>query len=187
VIERERAPGRSRSPVTAAGPADLQRVLFDSAVTVTQFLETLTGEELVADVIDQHPTAAGAGNHLGVSAALIVTQRSAVLTGRTTALPYVYAESMYVPERLSPRSLRRLECTTDPIGRVLAASGLRPSREPVAGPIGVATATPIVAPRLGEVVWSRAYQLLIDDVPVFSISEWFFRSVLDALDRRNAA
>jgi chorismate-pyruvate lyase len=174
--------------VTSAEPADLQRVLFDHADTVTQFLETLTGEELVAEVIEQYPTAAGAGNHLAVSAALMVTQRRAVLTGRTTALPYVYAESMYVPERLSERSRRRLERTTDPIGRVLAASGLRPSREPVTGSIGAGAATsPTVAPPGPEIVWSRAYRLLIDDVPVFSICEWFFRSVLDALDRRNAA
>jgi hypothetical protein len=32
-------------------------------------------------------------------------------------------------------------------------------------------------------VWSRAYQLIIDERPVFDIREWFFRSVLEAMDR----
>ena len=34
-----------------------------------------------------------------------------------------------------------------------------------------------------DVVWSRAYQLIIDERPVFAIREWFFRSVLEAMDR----
>jgi chorismate-pyruvate lyase len=34
-----------------------------------------------------------------------------------------------------------------------------------------------------EVVWSRAYRLVIDELPVFAIREWFLRSVLEALDR----
>ena len=34
-----------------------------------------------------------------------------------------------------------------------------------------------------EFVWSRAYRLSIDELPVFAIREWFFSSVLEALDR----
>jgi chorismate-pyruvate lyase len=35
-----------------------------------------------------------------------------------------------------------------------------------------------------EVVWSRAYRLSIDGLPIFAIREWFLSSVLQALDRQ---
>ena len=38
-----------------------------------------------------------------------------------------------------------------------------------------------------EVIWARAYLLLLSDVPVFAIGEWFFGSLLDAPDRPGPA
>jgi hypothetical protein len=37
------------------------------------------------------------------------------------------------------------------------------------------------------VVWWRAYRLTIDDLPVFTIREWFFRAVQDAVERQSPA
>ena len=40
---------------------------------------------------------------------------------------------------------------------------------------------------LDEVIWVRSYLLCRHDLPVFAIREWFFASVLDALDRHGPA
>ena len=87
-------------PLTASDPSDLERTLLNSPGTVTQFLETLTGDLLIADVVRQYSVTAGTENDLGVAAGHALTHRITVLKGRTTSRPYLYAESMFVPERL---------------------------------------------------------------------------------------
>ena len=172
-------------PLTASDPSDLERTLLDSPGTVTQFLETLTGDLLIADVVRQYPVTAGTENDLGVAAGHALTHRITVLKGRTTSRPYLYAESMFVPERLPEQARAQLERTSDPIGRVLVAHGMRPGREPLPQPERVGAHAPgTVAELATEIVWSRAYRLKIDGLPVFAIREWFLRSVLDALDRQ---
>jgi chorismate-pyruvate lyase len=182
--------------VTAPGPPSLPRLLRDNPRTVTHLLEELTGEPLVADVVRQYSLPAEAGNTLGVGAGQTVTHRIAVLKGRVTSVPYVYAESAFVPARLPELARLQLEQTSDPIGRILAAHGLAYAREgsPASGPGtpgaldrvegGAAGASGASgASGVADVVWSRAYVLTIDGLPVFAISEWFFRSVEDALER----
>jgi chorismate-pyruvate lyase len=169
--------------VTASGSSSLSRLLRDNPDTVTHLLEELTGEPLVADVVRQYSMPAEAGNSLGVGAGQSMTHRIAVLKGGMTLTPYVYAESTFVPARLPEAACLQLERTSDPIGRVLAAHGLAHVREelPASG-----SGTPRVldvAAGASAVVWSRAYRLTIDDLPVFAISEWFLRSVQDALER----
>jgi chorismate-pyruvate lyase len=171
--------------VTAAELSNLQRTLLDSGDTVTHILESLTGEALVADVASQRAIVADKGNSIGVVAGEVVTLRSAVLKGRTTNLPYLYAESMFMPARLPAPVRARLERTDDPIGRVLADHGLKLTREALPPPRSLGpTAGSTVAAPASEVVWVRAYRLANDGLPVFAISEWFFRSVLHALERR---
>jgi chorismate-pyruvate lyase len=171
-------------PLMASNPTDLE-CLLDSPDTVTHFLETLTGERLVANVVRQYPLAAGTDNALGVTAGQTTTHRISVLKGCTTRVPYVYAESTFVPGRLPEAVLAQLERTSDPIGRVLVTHGLGLGREPLLPPGRVGAHAPgIDADFVSEIVWSRAYRLTIDGQPVFSISEWFLRSVLDVLDRQ---
>jgi chorismate-pyruvate lyase len=187
--------------VTAPGTPSLPRLLRHNPDTVTHLLEELTGEPLVADVRRQHSRPAEAGNTLGVGAGQTVTHRIAVLKGGVTSVPYVYAESAFVPARLPDVARLQLEQTRDPIGRILAAHGLAYVREesPASGPGppraldpiggGVAGAAGGAAGVAGaaDIVWSRAYILAMDGQPVFSISEWFFRSVEDALERSRPA
>jgi chorismate-pyruvate lyase len=170
--------------VTAPGPPSLPRRLRANPDTVTHLLEELTGEPLVADVVRQFSRPAEAGNTLGVGAGQIVTHRIAVLKGGVTSVPYVYAESAFVPARLPDVARLQLEETSDPIGRILAAHGLAYVREEstASGP-GTPRALDRVDGGAAAIVWSRAYTLTIDGVPVFAISEWFFRSVAHALER----
>jgi chorismate-pyruvate lyase len=169
--------------VTAPEPAALPRLLRDNPDTVTHLLEKLLGEPLVADVVRRCSMPAEAGNTLGVVAGQPVTHRIAVLRGGVSMVPYVYAESAFVPERLPGAARLQLERTSDPIGRVLAVHGLALVREdfPASGS-GTPRALDVAAV-VSSVVWSRVYRLTSDGLPVFAISEWFLRSVQDALER----
>jgi chorismate-pyruvate lyase len=161
--------------------SDLQRILLDSPDTVTHLLETLTGELLVADVIRQSPTRASADNNLGVTAGETIIHRAAFLKGLTTDRRYVYAESLFVSERLPEQVRSRLERTNEPIGRVLIDHRAKLEREPLAQPERLAAH---LGDYTSEVVWSRAYRLLVDGAPTFAISEWFLRAVLEAIQGR---
>jgi chorismate-pyruvate lyase len=165
------------------GSAELPRLLRDSPDSVTHLLETLTGEPLTADVLRQYSTTARAGNDLEVGVGRTITQRIVVLKGHRTGVPYVYAESVFVPERLPLQVRTELEHTSDPIGRILATRGLTLDRVGLVPP-------PEQAPHVLDavagavIVWARAYRFMRGDMVVFAIREWFFRSVNEAHDRR---
>lgn len=165
--------------VTPSDGSDLRRELLDTQDTVTHFLEMLAGESLIADVVRQELVRAGPANCLGVAAGQSVMYRIAVLKGRATELAYVYAESIFAPERLPEQVSAQLEETDDPIGRILVAHGLKLKRES----LPELEADPEVE-LVDEVVFTRAYRLMIDGSTVFAIREWFLRPALEALDRQ---
>jgi chorismate-pyruvate lyase len=115
----------------------------------------------------------------------VLTQRDAVLKGRTTNASYLYAESLFAPERLPERARVQLAETDDPIGRVLAQHAAKLAREALPRPQRAGPPDGIsIAASAADVVWARAYRLMIDGLPVFAISEWFFASVVEALECR---
>ena len=171
--------------MTASGPVDLEKILLGGPDTVTHALETLTGESLSAEVICQYPAPA-VGNTLAVTMGQSLTRRTAVLRGRPSGVPYLYAESAFVPERLPDGARHQLEHTGAPIGRVLVAHGLHLTRDPLAPPDEPHPTAAVTASGQWGIVWARAYRLRVDGAPVFAIREWFFGSVLDALDRSGA-
>jgi len=176
------------TPVTAWGSEDLRRIVLESTDTVTHLLESLTGERLEAAVISQGRMPAGSANGLGIAADRITTHRVAVLKGCRSGLPYLYAESTFLAECLPDQARAQLAQTRDPIGRILVAHGLKPLREAL--PMPAADRADVVASAAGpgcETVWARAYRLTLDDVPVFSIREWFLRPVLSALEQQPTA
>jgi chorismate-pyruvate lyase len=178
--------------VTASDSTELEHAFCHHPGTVTDLLESLTGEPLVADVVRQDPREAGRDNDLGVAPGVLVMYRAAVLKGQSTDVPYVYAESIYIPERLPDGAGRELGQTSQPIGRILAAHGLALTREPLArpevggGPVWVPVQDQDQPPPT-EIVWGRSYRLTVGGVAVFAITEWFCRSVLDALHGRPRA
>ncbi len=171
--------------LTTSSPSELRKALIDSSLTVTHLLETLTGERLVAEVVRQNQETANRDNDLGVSDGHAVTHRSAILRGCVTDLPYHYAESMFVAERLPAQVRAQLEQTSDPIGRVLVAHKLRLDRQalPPPDPFGASAPSP-VSGLASEIALSRAYRLMSDGLPVLTIREWFLRWVVEALDRQ---
>jgi len=174
-----------RSFVQAAGrprPSDLQQALLESNDTVTHFIEAITGEVIVADVIRQEALRAEPENDLGVAIGQAVTHRIAILVGFTTHLQYLYAETSFASERLPEQARAQLEVTSDPIGRVLVAHGLTPAREPLPEPEALVPGPEVEL--AGEIVFTRAYRLMIDGAPVFAIREAFLRPALVALQRQ---
>jgi chorismate-pyruvate lyase len=164
-------------------PDDLRRMLRRALAerpTVTGFLESLTGERLVADVMSQCPTASDPDDGLGVAPDRTVIRRIARLRGRG-GIPYVYADTAFLPERLPESARRRLADGDDPIGRVLVDEGLEPVRLPALGGAPWRCPDPAEPETASEVVWRRAYRLALGGRPVFAVREWFLRPVLDAL------
>jgi len=160
------------------GSPRLERWLGDATGTVTAFLEHLVGEPIDADVGLHVTTAAAPDNALGVAAGRPLLARSALLTGRRTARPYVYAESLIDPGLLSEDARRRLATSRDPIGRILGDEGLAVRREPLDGPVGVLSPAPAGRTRAtGDHLLARTYRLGVAGVPVMVITEWFLPSL----------
>ncbi len=162
---------------------DLRRMLrraLSELPTVTGFLESLTGEPLVADVMSQGPAPSDPDDGLAVPPDRTVIRRIARLRGRG-GTPYVYADTAFVPGRLPEGARRRLAHGDDPIGRVLVDEGLEPVRLPALGEAPWRCLAPAEPEATDAVVWRRAYRLALGGRPVFAIREWFLRPVLDAL------
>lgn len=162
---------------------DLRRMLrrrLAELPTVTGFLESLTGEPLVADVMSQGPTPSDPDDGLAVAPDNTVIRRIARLRGRG-GTPYVYADTSFVPGRLPEGARQRLAHGDDPIGRVLVDEGLEPVRLPALGVAPWAGPDPTGPETANQVIWRRAYRLALGGRPVFAIREWFLRPVLDAL------
>jgi chorismate-pyruvate lyase len=173
--------------VSTPEPSELGRLLLESDDSVTHLLESLTGEPLVADVVRQTTRPIVSADLLELAVGVPVLERIAVLRGRVSATPYVYAESIYPPGVLPETVRRQLQRTTDPIGRVLVDHGLRLHREELP-PSHEGVPQPLIAPpAAAAVAWWRAYRLVVNDVAVFAIREWFFQSVLEAMAPRDGA
>jgi len=171
-------------PLMPSDPTDLKRLL-DSPETVTHFLEPLMGEVLVAEVVRQYPVAADSDNALGVTAGQAMTVGFRCSKGAPPTCRISTSDSIFVPERLPEEVWAQLERSSDPIGRVLVAHGLRLGRVPLPQPGRFEAKAPRADVEFAtEIVWSRAYRLTIDGKPMFAIREWFLRSVLDAIDRQ---
>ncbi len=161
-------------------PRGVLRRALAARPTVTQFLEELTGEPLVADVMSQRPVVPDPADGLGVAGEQGMIRRIARLRSRG-GTPYLYADTSFVPARLPPSARRRLAVGCEPIGRVLVDEGLAPVQLPALGTILARCPGPPAPEGAEEVVWRRAYRLALGGRPVFAIREWFLRSVLDAL------
>ncbi len=161
-------------------PIHVLQNLFSGPDTVTQTLETFTGERVTAEVVCELSLTAASDNLLGVFSGVPLMYRYAVLRGRTTGRPYVRARSLYAPDRLADVVRLRLEQTSDPIGRILVDEGARFKKESL--PWSAQLAQLADGDRPGaDVVWNRAYRLFVDDCPAFVIYECFLVTVMALL------
>jgi chorismate--pyruvate lyase len=169
------------TPAERSGDARLAAVLSGHAGTVTDLLEQRAGEPVEADVRAQWRSPARPGNPLELDTGEELVQRAVVLRGRRSGRAYVYAESSIATARLPASVGRRLEETSDPIGRVLDDHHLAVRREPLAGPARAAHADDVAAELLAGAPWSRRYRILLGTAPAFAVDEWFLQPAADVL------
>ncbi len=163
----------------------LERALDRTAGTVTAFLELLVGEPVDAEVRHHLIAEAEASNGLQIDEGHPVLHRSAVLKGRRSGQPYVYAESTVVLSRVSERFHQRLTSSDDPIGRILSEEGIDVTREPL--PKTSCHTLPLPSQEdepLGGCVLARTYRVRVEGVPSMVITEWFLTSLEPFLPAR---
>ena len=164
------------------GEGDRLRRAVEASGTVTEFLESLVGEPVVARKLCHRCVPATAGNPLGLPAGEMVVRRAVVLEGRTGASALVYAESTLACGRLPRAVCRRLADGAEPIGRVLLDEGLALGREPLAGvPRARAGLGWELAAGLGASPLVRSYRIVVDRTPVVAVDEWFLPAAADRL------
>ncbi len=163
----------------------LETALSGASGTVTAFLEHLVGEPIDAHQRRHEMTRADTSSALRVAEGHPLLLRAAVLRGRTSGRPYLYAESVLVPSRLPGGFRRRLESSSDPIGRILGEEGITVTREPLAGsdrgsvPVSSQTGSAI-----GDYLLARTYRVDSAGDPVMVITEWFLPSLESFLPLR---
>ena len=159
-------------------PSGLETALSRASGTVTAFLERLVGEPIDAHQRRHEMTRADTSSALQVAEGHPLLLRTAVLQGRTSGRPYVYAETVLVPSRLPGGFRRRLEASGDPIGRILSEEGITVTSEPLAGsgrgsvPVSSQTGSAIA-----DYLLARTYRVDSEGEPVMVITEWFLPSL----------
>jgi chorismate-pyruvate lyase len=166
--------------MTSAPDRDLKRVLLESTGMLTELLEALFDEPVDAQRLKHEALEVGAHNSLNVDEGHELLYRAALLRGRATRTPYVYAESLIACDRLPEAVGTQLRRTDTPLGRALVAQGLAFTRKMLGQPCGIPMNSD---EQLLALVRSadarRSYQILIDGVPVVAVEEWFLPAALD--------
>lgn len=168
--------------VAVASRSLLRAALENTNGTVTNYLEELVGEGIVAEFHDHLKIVAPASNDLEAAEGEPLLLRHATLRGRRSGSAYVYAESIIVTNRLPPTFFLRLESSTDPIGRILDELGIATSRTNLDRG-RVAASRPNGAKKVGDYLLGRTYRLDSERIPLMVITEWFLKTLTPFLSR----
>lgn len=160
---------------------DPREVLLESTGMVTELLETLSGEPIDAGRTHHEIVPASAYNLINPDKPRELLHRAAVLQGRVTRTPYLYAESFVACHCLPEAVCTQLQNTNTPLGRALVAHGLsfrrRRLSEPRCRPM---SSDEQLLALIRSADASRSYLIDVNDVPVIAIDEWFLPAALDA-------
>lgn len=161
--------------VPVANRLDLRVALDRTGGTVTDFLEQLVDEKIVAYAHHHDMVEAHEGNRLRVDEGEPLLRRAATLRGAESGCSYVYAESVIVVGRLPTGFSTQLETGSDPIGRILDDMGIAVIRQGVGEPDSVPRPNSDV--KIGDCLLARSYRLDSDETPVMIITEWFLKTL----------
>jgi chorismate-pyruvate lyase len=163
-----------------ASDRDRRKLLLDSTGMVTELLEALFDEPIDAERIMHESLIAGANNTFDLDEGHELLHRAALLRGRVTRRPYLYAESLIACDRLPEAVTAQLRHTVTPLGRALVAQDLVFRRKMLGQPRGTPRSSDEeLLTLIRSVDAKRSYQILIDDVPVVAVDEWFLPAALD--------
>jgi chorismate-pyruvate lyase len=155
----------------------LRAALEGTSGTVTAFLEQLVGEKIDAHTHLQDIVEAHNAKGLRVEEGEPLFHRAATLRGRISGCSYVYAESVIVVGRLPTGFRKRLETSSDPIGRVLDEMQIDVSRKRVEEPDGFFVSRPKSRVNVGDYILTRTYRIDSEQAPVMIITEWFLKTL----------
>jgi len=160
----------------------LEYALLSISGTVTEFLEGLTGEALEAGGIERGTVYATDLNDLKVQVGHPLRWRCAVLRGMLSRRAYLYAQTVIVADRLPSEVCRRLETTSQPIGRVFAEEGLATTRTGL-GRLGQRPDVGWSGPGgpVHRAFYARRSRIDSAGMPVMLIDEWFLQDARDAV------
>jgi chorismate-pyruvate lyase len=167
--------------MTKATDRDRKKLLLEATGMMTELLETLFDEPIDAERLKHESLEADADKLIKLEEGHELLHRAALLRGRVTRRPYLYAESLIACDRLPEAVTAQLRHTDTPLGRALVAQGLVFRRKMLGNPRRSprscdAQLLPLI--RSGDAM--RSYQILIDDEPVVAVDEWFLPAVLDS-------
>jgi chorismate-pyruvate lyase len=169
--------GQSNTPsrhVIALPSEVLATALSTLDGTVTDLLESLAHEPIVADKLSQEERIAISGNLMDLVPGEPVLHRFALLRGQRTHRRFVYADTEIAIRRLPDGVVDRLKHTDHPIGRVLDEHCVARLR------LDLPTEDSAPPPSVSEdVVLTRRYRFEIGGQPAVVIQEWFLRSAAD--------
>ena len=157
--------------------SELRAALENTNRSVTEFLEQLVNESIVARAHHHHTIEAPISNDLDAAEGEPLLQRAATLRGQKSGSSYVYAESVIVTNRLPIRFCLRLESGTDPIGRILDEMGIAVTRKNLGEPHVFADSRPTGAVKLRDCLLARTYRIESDQTPLMVITEWFLKTL----------
>jgi chorismate-pyruvate lyase len=149
--------------------------------TVTDLLESVSGERIDALVVAQARGRAGLDSRLGLRPLDPVLERAALLAGHETGRVFAYAESQIAADRLSDDAVRRLLECRDPIGRILTEGGLDPHRQFLDDSAETNAPLESIEPTLARIALTRRSLILVGSKPAVLVSEWFTDTLLDTL------
>ena len=159
----------------------LEAALSRASGTVTAFLEQLVGEPIDARERRHKLLRAEPSNPLGVAEGDPLIFRTAALEGRTSGRVYLYAETVLVANRLPVNVRRRLELSSDPIGRILGDEGITATRQHLGGSASGSAPVPPEGVAAGDYLLARTYRLDAGGTPLMMIAEWFLTSLQEFL------
>jgi chorismate-pyruvate lyase len=153
----------------------LQRVLLSTPGTVTDILESYSGEPIgVAKVFESIVLLEQDRSELELPAGHPVYRRHILLEGKTTARRFLYAESLIVLDRLDKAFRDGLLRTGKPIGQLMRETRLETFRDILdygQEPAGAIAGHFRLDPG-AELIW-RTYRLLSGGRPIMLITEKF--------------
>jgi chorismate-pyruvate lyase len=167
--------------VGVATRSGLEAALSRASGTVTAFLEQLVGEPIDARERRHKLLRAEPSNSLRVAEGDPLIFRTAALEGRTSGRAYLYAETVLVPSRLPVNVRRRLESSSDPIGRILGEEGITVTRRPLGRSESGSAPVSLEGVAVGDYLLARTYRLDAEGTPLMTIAEWFLISLREFL------
>jgi len=161
------------APVDVAALAPVQRALLVIDGTVTKFLEAYYLEPVTVERLQQtEDSAAGFdAEWLACDTGEPLLRRSVLLRGGASGRVFAWADSLLLPQRLSPAMRRGLESEPGGLGRIIIDSRLETRRECLwfgwlqvdKAPLPVATGRYLV----------RSYRILAGGRPLMMVTERF--------------